>query len=63
MALSRSLTEARIRVPTFFGFVYFCRGTLPQKRGKRALLGDLVVVQIPFLWNSGAVAQWQSQFP
>ena len=33
------------RVPTFFHFVYFSRGTLPQKRnGKRALLGDLLSV-------------------
>ena len=31
----------RIRVPTF-SFVYFSRGTLPQQKGKRAPLGDLV---------------------
>ena len=30
--------EVRIRVP----LVYFSRGSLPPKKGKRALLGDLV---------------------
>ena len=28
-------------VPTFFGIVYFDRGTLPPKKKRRALLGDL----------------------
>ena len=28
----------------FFGVVYFGRGTLPQKKGRRPLLGDLVVL-------------------
>ena len=37
---SRVLREVRIRVPTF-SVVYFSRGTLPQKRGKRAPMGDL----------------------
>ena len=36
-----SSREVRIRVSTF-SVVYFSRGTLPPKRGKRALLGDLV---------------------
>ena len=40
-----SSREVRIRAPTFFfGVVYFSRGTLPQKKGKRALLGDLLRV-------------------
>ena len=42
-SISRSSSrEVRIRVPTFFGFVYFSRGTLPTKKvGQRALLKNL----------------------
>ena len=36
-----SSSEVRIRVPDLFSVVCFRRGTLPQKVGKRALLGDL----------------------
>ena len=46
--LTRSSSrEVRIRVPCV-SVVYFSKGTLPQKRGKRALLGDLVETN-PFL--------------
>ena len=41
MCFTRSSSrEVRIRVP-FFSVVYFSRGTLPPKKGKRELLGDL----------------------
>ena len=42
-SIRSSSREVRIRVPTFFCFVYFTRGTLPPKKvGTRALLvGDL----------------------
>ena len=50
---SISLVENRVGPPerlepvgtvSFFVFVYFSRGTLPPKKGKRALLGDLVLL-------------------
>ena len=40
-SLRSSSREVRIREATF-AVVYCTRGTLPQKRGERALLGDLV---------------------
>ena len=36
-----SSSEVRIRVPFVFSVVYFSRGTLPTKKGKRALLGSI----------------------
>ena len=39
-----SSREVRIRVPFFV--VYSSRGTLPPKVGKRALLGDLVLLRV-----------------
>ena len=46
-SLTRSSSrEVRIRGPTFFWFVYFSMGALPEKRnGQRALLGDLVELE------------------
>ena len=40
-----SSSEIRIRVPTCLCFVCFSRVTLPPKKGKRALLGDLAFVE------------------
>ena len=46
LASSRpSSREVRIRVPDFFSAVYLSRRTLRQKKGKRALLGDLVLLR------------------
>ena len=42
--MSRS-SSTEVRISWYFSlFVYLSRGTLPPKKGKRALLGDLAVV-------------------
>ena len=42
--LGFSSGEVRIRVVTFF-----CKGNLQPKKGKKALLGDLVIAAAPHL--------------
>ena len=42
-----SSRKDRVRVPDFFQVAYFSRGTLPPKKGQRALLGDLVKLICP----------------
>ena len=50
--------EVRIRVPVF-SVVYFSRGTLPQKREKRALLGDLVALtSCCMAWDPELASGW-----
>ena len=55
-----SSPEVRIRVP-FFSVVHFSRGTLPPKKGKRALLGDLANVIQCFLGQGEP--RWKAWFP
>ena len=47
MITRSSSREVRKRVPTFFCSL-ISRGTLPPKKGKRALLGDLVMRPMQF---------------
>ena len=58
--------EVRIWVPEFFSVVCFSRGTLPQKRGQRALLGDLETKpketnRWPLSFGQGSEQIWQSR--
>ena len=49
-----SRREVRIRIPDFASsVVYFSRETLPKKKGKRALLGDLDVLCVLWIFFPG----------